>query len=196
MPLPQEFVDFHSSWTAKATSYTDSTARSCFDHFLTQYVIYNRLYCEATLRLSRNADSGIALLGKASFPDSSAAKSYVAQFLGAGNLIESLESNDVCLNAIAELKRILVDRQFIVNLHPVTGAWQEGEDDKLLVLLNSTSRAKRADAILKYIYCIRCNMMHGQKGFSESQVVLLKPIIAILEKICSLLYCKLNITDA
>lgn len=196
MPLPPEFVEFHKTWTEKVDGYTDQTARSCFDRFLTQYVLYNRLYCEVTLRLSKNPDSGILLEGKASFPDASAAKDYVAQFLGANNLIEALERDKDCLAAIAELKQILEQHRFFVKLHPVNGERQAGEDEQLLSRMNAAGRGERAGAILEFIYCIRCNMMHGQKDFTEAQKVLLQPTTVLLRKICDLLYLKLCKHDA
>ncbi len=192
MPLPPEFIEFYENWTAKVASYTEPTARACFDRFLTQFVIYNRLYCEATKRLCNSPGSGIRLDNRTSFPDATAAKEYVALFLGARSLIESLEQDQDCCEAINELKRILQVHQFFVKLHPVSGERQHGEDDNLLDLMNAAGYAERARAILDFIYSVRCNMMHGQKNFSEEQRTLLDPTMTVLQKICELIYQKLD----
>lgn len=191
MPLPHEFVEFYKSWTEKADGYTGQTARTFFDRFLTQYVLYNRLYCEATLRLSRMPNSGIQIEGRANFPDAAAAKDYVAQFLGARHLIAALEGDPECVVAIAEAKRILEEHQFFIMLHPVTGERQAGEDEQLLDRLNAAGQGERIAAILEFIYCVRCNMIHGQKDFTDIQIVLLQPTTKLLQKVCELLYRKL-----
>ena len=196
MSLPAEFEAFYANWTAKAAAYIDESATSYFDRFITQFVLYNRLYVEATARLSATAGSGIQLEGRDSFPDGPAAKAYVSQFLTANYLVDALEGDPECLEAISELKRILREHQFFVRLHPVSGARQPNEDIALLGRLESTGRADKAGAILEFIYSIRCNLMHGQKDFSEDQVLLLRPTTILLTKVCNLLYEKLRRHDS
>ena len=196
MALPKEFVDFYINWSRKVDGYTQSNAQSHFDRFMTQYVIYNRLYCEATFQLSRQPDSGINLERLHFFPDAKAAQNYVADFLGSRYLITTLAQDSECSNAIGELIRILSNNEFFIKLHPVSGQRQIGKDEELLFKIRSGSSANKAKGILEFIYQVRCNMMHGQKDFSDRQIALLQPTNILLHKICGILYTKLDETDS
>jgi len=195
MALEAEFEEFYTSWSQKISEYKGHSARMYFDKFLTQFVLFNRLYVEATFRLSRNERNRIQLDNREQFPDAKAAKIYVADYLGSRNLLDEIQRDEECITAFYELELILQNNIFFVKLHPVTGERQPNEDEILLEKLRSNSRATKAYALLEFIYCVRCNLMHGQKGFSEHQITLLSPLNILLNKICSLVYDKLSSVD-
>ena len=197
--LSAEFSDFYRSWNRKAEEYGTQELRQCFDKFFTLFVIYNRLYAEATFLLARR---GIIILGRRSssgrrntFPDSLAAKNYVRQYLGSENLMSQLESDTQSNEAINTIIYLIETEQFYIRLDMVSGSRQRQEDLRLLDSLRSTDKAVKARAILDFIYSIRCNMFHGHKGFDEIQVEILRPAIIILQKIVRLLYEKLSHDD-
>lgn len=203
--LSAEFSDFYRSWNRKAEEYGTQELRQCFDKFFTLFVIYNRLYAEATFLLTRR---GIIILGRRSssgrsvlpgrrntFPDSLAAKNYVRQYLGSENLMSQLESDTQSNEAINTIIYLIETEQFYIKLDMVSGSRQRQEDLRLLDSLRSTDKAVKVRAILDFIYSIRCNMFHGHKGFNEIQVEILRPAIIILQKIVRLLYEKLSYDD-
>jgi hypothetical protein len=61
-----------------------------------------------------------------------------------------------------------------------------------LQALSSSNAHHRAEAILKIIYQVRCNMFHGRKSVEPIQKQLLLPLIVLLEKIIEKLYQKLD----
>jgi len=190
MSLSQEFCDFYTNWMDKADQYNFNTLTGCFDKYFTLFVVYNRLYAEATFRLARQ--NRINLANRTSFPDSQAARSYVVQYIGSNQLISELEHDRDVNNAIEEIKNLIRDERFYIKLNMVSGNRQRDKDLDLLRRLNSRSQNRKAEAILETLYCIRCNMFHGHKGFSEIQSDLLRPAIIILRKMCEILFSKLE----
>lgn len=193
MPLSQEFSEFYTSWLQKANQYTDNDIRSCFDKFFTLFVVYNRLYAEATFRLAQTEGSGINLDNWNTFPDPVAAKEYLANYIGARNLINGLRSDPRCVTALQSLEQLLQNQRFNIKLNLLTGTPQPDEDVILLTKLRSRSNSVKALAILDTIYSIRCNMFHGHKGFHEVQLELLIPITTLLERICTITWQKLSL---
>jgi len=188
--LSTEFFDFCDNWIQKADGYSTNSLQECFDKFFTLFVVYNRLYVEATFLLHRKRK--INILRRISFPDSDAAKSYVLKYLGSGHFISFLENDEAVTKAINDLKQILDKGHFYIKLHMVTGKRQRDKDVELLNRLRSNSRNTRAEAILDVLYSVRCNMFHGNKGFHEFQTVLLIPCILILNKVTKVLFEKLK----
>lgn len=188
--LSPEFEDFYRSWLQKAEEYEETDLRQCFDKFFTLFVVYNRLYAEATFTLARKGEINLAT--RYSFPDSMAAKSYVQKYLGGANLLSKLEDNEESKQAIATIRNLIEDGIFNIKLNMVTGNSQREADLELLKSLKSTNRGQRARAILDIIYSIRCNMFHGHKGFTPVQVKILRPVITVLENIIRALCDKLS----
>ena len=69
--LSLEFQEFFQKWIEKADQYGTAEIRELFDKFFTLYVLYNRIYAEATFEHARNG--GIDLTHQRFFPDSKAA---------------------------------------------------------------------------------------------------------------------------
>ena len=190
MSLSQEFESFYCRWLQKADNYSTDNISDYFDKYFTLYVIFNRLYAEATFILDRK--NQIKLLRRTSFPDSCAAKSYVIKYLSSSHLIDKLENIKETKDAIENLKKLINEEAFYIKLDLVTGNRQRDKDLELLKELNSRSTNKKAEAILDLLYSIRCNMFHAHKGFSEIQIDLLKPATIILRNAIEILYTKLQ----
>lgn len=197
--LSVEFKDFYRSWNRKAQKYGDQDLRQCFDKFFTLFVIYNRLYAQATFFLVRRGIVRLErrrLLGRINtFPDSRAAKDYIRTYLGNRNLIDQLERDIQSNEAIRTICRLIEDEEFYIKLDVMSGNRLREEDLRLLNSLRSPNEAVKARAILDFLYSIRCNMFHGHKGFNEIQVEILRPAIIILQKIIRLLWEKLSGDD-
>jgi len=189
MSLSLEFKDFYSAWMTKAKDHDHSLA-SAFDRFYTLYVVYNRLYAEATFVLARNG--GLNLSGRNTFPDSKAATDYVVQFVGGQDIVASIEND---LPARVALQRIVSGfGTFHVCLDMVTGEPLPEADENLRNRLESANNATKAKAIAETVYKVRCNTFHGHKEFNEVQRELLEPICVILEKLIECVYGKLTLT--
>jgi len=190
MSLSVEFDKFYHSWIKKAGNYKTGNIRGCFDKFFTLFVIYNRLYAEATFVLARR--NLINISKRTYFPDSTAAKTYVLQYITSNYFIQELENDQETLIAIRNIKELINQESFYIKLDMVTGARNRARDLELLKNLKSKSKNKKAQAILDLLYSIRCNMFHAHKGFTEIQLDLVRPSIIILNKVISVLYNKLT----
>jgi len=192
--LNPEFHDFYNRWRAKANDYQGEDIHTAFDRFFTLFVIYNRLYAEATFDLVRNNQEHLD--PRRSFPDGTAAKRYVGKYLGKANLIHSLEEDRPCAEAIQAVMRLLagpVDgRQFAIVLHKIDGSPQRGEDQRLLQKFSSRSDDVRAEAVLEFLYAVRVNLFHGHKTFHPVQLVVMKPANVLLLRTIDILFERLN----
>jgi len=194
MPLSDNFQEFIRGWTSKAERIVlhNHDIATYFDKFFTFFVIYNRLYVEATYQMWRdrtinppNADDR--------FPDSDAAKDYVARFLHAPTMMRALESEPRSRAAISDMER---DEGYFFILS--RGPEAEGDRDADLALLRrlrSNRPRERARAVLEFIYGIRCNTFHGSKNFDRVQLDVLKPCIEVMAHLNGLLLEKLKQPD-
>lgn len=176
MAISPELQAFCASWRQKAAGY-DWDIRGAFDRFFTLYVVFNRLYAEATFRLARQ---GKVRLQKR-FPDSQGSQEYTVQFVTARRLTDAWNDDPATKGALVEIAGHLREGRFALKLDMVTGAHRPDADVDLLARIESRSRNKRAQAGLEALYAIRCNMFHGHKGFHPIQLELLLPALRLLE---------------
>src|ERR1043165_6262028 len=106
--LTPEFEHFCVSWLEKADAYKDSI-HDHFDRFFTQFVVFNRVYAEATFRLARQ---GGVRISNDRFPGGKAAKEYILEFVGAQNVIAGVEAERKCVGAINKIVGILQEGHF------------------------------------------------------------------------------------
>jgi hypothetical protein len=177
MALSTELTTFCQKWRTKAQLYSGDLA-GAFDRFFTLYVVFNRLYAEATFRLAR---SGQVRLNKR-FPDAEGAQEYVLRFCGAEALIRGWEDDPDTDAARHQIADHLRTGRFALKLELKTGNPDREADRKILADLESCDGELRAKAVLKALYSIRCNMFHGHKGFEPIQLALLRPAILVLER--------------
>jgi len=177
MGISAELATFCQNWHTKAEGYSQDDVAGAFDRFFTLYVVFNRLYAEATFRFARSHNIN---LGNR-FPDARAATDYVIQFCGADVLTAGWEGEPNTVAAYRLIAQHIRDRNFALKLDLVTGERRRQADDELLAALESQSRNERAKAGLEVLYAIRCNMFHGHKGFEPIQLQLLQPALTLLE---------------
>ena len=190
MSVNPEFSRFIQSWLQKAEGIELTDSNAYFDRFFTLYVVYNRLYAEATFILARGGHPDLSR--RTSFPDKDAATRYISQFLGSGALLEALDADPLAKQSMLAVETLIERNDFSIKLHMVTGNRQWAKDQALLTALRSTERNVRATAILETIYAIRCNMFHGHKEFHPIQTEILIPVIVIMEKVIMLLRHKIE----
>ena len=92
---------FCDGWRGKARDYSVEEIRGAFDRFFTSYVVFNRLYAEATYRLAQHGQVKL----RERFPDSHAAQEHVLHCCGAECLIRAWEADEgsrTALHRIAE----------------------------------------------------------------------------------------------
>ena len=190
--LTQQFEHFYEKWYEKANGYIDNTLSDAFDKFITLYIIYNSLYVEVWNKLVL---SDFKKVSKKNFRERIAATDYIIKYLKDTYYIDKLfcnEQSEKCLSTICQL--IEQERFYIVFEVNNNGIRQPfpNKDKDLLNCLKSNSKNSRAKAILELIYNIRCNLIHGGKGFEEYQKELLFPVNYILEKTIEIMYDKLK----
>jgi hypothetical protein len=184
MALSPELSRFCNNWRTKAETYSIETVGGAFDRFFTLYVIFNRLYAEATFRLARR---GHVKLSERYFPDSKGAQEYVLQFCRAERLANTWEHEPNTSTALRQISDHLRQGRFHLKLDMATGAPNPDADRDLLAKLESRSRNLRAKGVLEALYAIRCNMFHGHKDFRPVQLVLLEPAIVVLDSTVGIL---------
>ena len=187
MSFNPEFENFCAAWIDKATRHSEY---DCFDKYFSLFVAYNRLYAQATLVLAGRGQ--IKLDNRRFFPDAQAATDYVIQYLGASEFLAQIDNDANANNALATLAHLIENEEFYIRLDMVTGNRQLDKDGELLTELRSTNKTERASAILQALYSIRCNMLHGHKGFNEIQCKLLCPALVLLSKTIAILRTKLR----
>ena len=64
-----------------------------------------------------------------------------------------------------------------------SGRPDEQENQKLLDELQSGNPSTKVNAVLKYLYFVRCNMFHGSKDFEHRQLEIVRPASRCLERV-------------
>ncbi len=188
--LNQEISKFCTEWLNKSHEIDDTKLSGLFDKFFTLYVVYNRLYVETTFRMANNGQ--INLNNRNTFPDDKAAKVYVIQYLTGNKINEEFQADQECVTAIESLKIIIQENKLNIKLHQITGIPDRGKDLELLEKLESNKIDTKIRGITEYIYSIRCNIFHAQKGYHNQQKIVLRPINILLEKLIKILFEKLK----
>jgi hypothetical protein len=185
--LSPELERFVSEWLVKANQYSSGSIEDCYDKFFTLFVIFNRLYAEATFELARRGV--VKLQPNKSLPDRKGATDHTLGLIGLPAFQELYSKR---LAPYAEEIAILIDGgRFFIKLSAPDGNRQPDKDAALLAELRSTGKT-RAFAVLDLVYTVRCNLFHGHKAFQPIQVELLRPTIAILSAVIESLHLALN----
>ena len=121
--------------------------------------------------------------------DNRMATDLVVQYIGAQNILDILLQNHR-LESINDIIRLIDQEIFHIKIY--LGQHQRNEDLKLLAELHANNPTKKATAILKVLYYVRCNIFHGHKNFEEYQRMLVVPLFRILEVLNIELYNRLQ----
>jgi len=185
--LSRELERFYQDWREKASRYNKEEISDYYDKFFTLFVVFNRLYAEATFELARRGE--ITIHPDRPLPDRKGATEYCFKMIGL-NRFETLYKSKLA-SPIAELEQYIQDEKFYIKLSVPDGDPQRAEDLELLERLRKNGDEKYL-AILDVVYTIRCNMFHGHKSFTPLQIDLLRPTINILQAVIEELYSVLN----
>ncbi|MEI7636246.1 MAG: hypothetical protein WCJ37_03000 [Syntrophus sp. (in: bacteria)] len=185
--LSGEIERFINQWMNRAQQYTDTNIDGCYDKFFTLFVVFNRLYAEATFELARRGS--INLAPNRPLPDKKGATEYTLEVIGLDNFENLYRSN--LSEPVQTIANLIESERFYIILSSPNGDIQPEKDQALLHDLKSTGKT-RALAILEVMYKVRCNLFHGHKSFHPIQTDLLKPTICILEKIITALRNRLQ----
>src|SRR5206468_1979516 len=137
MPLSENFHQFYRGWSEKAAQIdaTDYDPTPYFDKFFTLFVLYNRLYAEATFTLER--DGRLEPLDQEKiFPDA-LGKKAAAIYLGDREIVSALESDQRTRQALHDIERILEEGHFLVLLEGPRANGNRRRDEALLRRLRS-----------------------------------------------------------
>lgn len=191
--LSSEYNEFYNAWIAKAAEYQGYDLRNAVDLFFTLFVIYNRLYVEATFQLVR--EGRIKLAKNKPIPDRKAATDYVMQFLDCNRAIDKFIDDPKSAAAIQAIITLLSDQtpgpRFAVKLD-IYGQSQPDKDMELLCKLRSRNSNERGKAVLEFLYAVRCNLFHGQKDFVSVQLEIMCPACILLRHTTQILFDGLN----
>jgi hypothetical protein len=173
MLLPDQ-IDFNNRWMAKAANTPIADVGGCIDKYVTVFVAYNALYNTVPEKVDIN--NGVRI--RPVVGDKLSATTEVKNFIGAANLLSdlTLQNNDP---DIAELVQTLQLNIFNIKLDR-RGNPQAHVDLQLEAGLLSPNPDTKAQALLKIIYYVRCNVVHGRKNLQAYQALLLEPLISIL----------------
>ncbi|MCL0019113.1 hypothetical protein MKT11_008535 [Providencia rettgeri] len=190
MALHPHVGEFYAHWLEKSDGYKDETISSYFNKSFSLFVLYNKLYAEATFILNRRGE--IEVNQSRGFPDRRGATSYAPQYIGHVILNEALNNDRDCSESINELIRLIINENFYIKLKLFDGTRQPEKDMELVSNIQSDDVVTRVEGILDLIYSVRCNMFHGNKNYQQVQIELLKPVTIILRKVIEVLYTKLS----
>lgn len=182
--MNQYFVDFYHNWSNKANGIIGNSLAEVYDKYMTLFVIYNNLYNQIPTKL---ISKGIAVPDK--IYDNNAATDFTIKLLGADEFMEELTSKNLD-NDIQTIIDLIDQEIFHIKIRH--GQYSRNDDLRILDELKSANNSKKAVAILKVLYYVRCNIFHGSKDFQEYQRLLVEPLIRIIEIINPFLYAKLN----
>ncbi|WPU66656.1 hypothetical protein [Peredibacter starrii] len=175
--LNPEIVRFTQSWLTKAEAYSEENVSGCYDKFFTLFVVYNRLYAEATFHLSRLGQ--IDIESREAFPDTNAGLKYIITFLTPEYIQQRLDAETAA--AIETIKSLIESERFHIVLDMRDGSVRRDKDMELLKWLSSENIKHKANGLALLLYSVRCNMFHGNKSYEPVQVELLRPVIIILK---------------
>lgn len=173
--LAPHLLQFCDEWVNKANKCDENNVSGCYDKFFTLFVVFNRLYAEATFELARRGK--ITLQPNRPLPDRKGATEYTLSFIGQ-HVFDQLLDNQLT-EPVATLVQLIEDERFYIKLSSPNGDRQRDMDLELLLKLRSQGKT-RALAILDLIYSVRCNLFHGHKAFQPVQVELLRPTIRVV----------------
>jgi hypothetical protein len=145
--------------------------QDAFDQFFTLFVAFNRLY-SYTAQVAGQGNAG----------DRRMATRLFAEIVGHQTLLRAITSDG---GADIELLRQLIEPNgsFFLISGPNPDIPDTERNADLHRRLGNVSACVAAEAVLEYLYQVRCNMFHGSKGFEDRQLQLLQPCLRVLRRV-------------
>lgn len=181
--LSPDQQDFYARWLQKADKITDGDIASLIDKYVTLFINYNFLYNLVPQKKAQETGNAREDIG-----DRAGATTFTINFLGAVVISEYVTQN--CLDEQIEQ---LADAMPHFNIELIKGTPQPKRDEVLIKGLRSEDAGTKILSLMKVLYSIRCNIVHGEKGLHQYQEMLLLPAIQLLRGIIPLVYDRVNV---
>lgn len=180
--LSPDQQDFYNRWLQKADNIVDEDVASLIDKYVTLCINYNFLYNIVPIKKAQETGNAREQVG-----DRAGATTFTIDFLGAAAIAHYLTQQGLD-NQIQALYQAMP--HFNIDLN--RGTPQPNRDQQLINGLQSAVPATKILALMKTLYSIRCNIVHGEKGLHQYQEMLLSPAIQLLRGIVPLVYARVN----
>jgi hypothetical protein len=175
--------DFYSRWLQKADNLIDGDIASLIDKYVTLFISYNFLYNIVPIKKAQETGKAREAVG-----DKAGATTFTIDFVGAEVISKYLTEQGLD-SQIEQLAKAIP--YFNIDLNK--GKPQPKKDENLIKDLRSTDYSIKILALMRTLYSIRCNIVHGEKGLHQYQEVLLLPAIRLLRAIVPFIYGRVNI---
>jgi hypothetical protein len=162
---------FCERWLQKATVYDTAQLQDAFDKFFTLFVAFNRLYFHTAQVAGRDGTR----------EDRRNATRFFPKVVGHQRIFQAIMSDD---GKDLQIMRQLIGPEgsfFLIAADRDTP--HSVQNDDLYRRLGNDSPCIVVEALLEYIYQVRCNMFHGEKSFEDQQLILLLPCLRSLERV-------------
>lgn len=163
---------FCQRWLQKAALYNPSHLEDAFDKFFTLFAVFNRLYFRAA-----------QVCGERHRGDRQMATRLFPQVVGHEFLWQKLTADGGTADIQTLQSLIGPGGSFFLISGEDPDAPDPQRNADLRQRLGSRSQRIAVEAVLEYLYQVRCNMFHGNKGFEARQLRLLQPCLRCLERI-------------
>jgi hypothetical protein len=180
--LSPDQQDFYTRWLQKADNIMDGDVASLIDKYVTLFINYNFLYNLVPQKKAQETGNAREDIG-----DRAGATTYSIRFLGAEVISEYLTQHGLD-EQIEQLADVMP--HFHIDLKK--GMPQPKRDQALIKGLRSQDVGTKILSLMKTLYSIRCNIVHGEKGLHQYQEMLLLPAIQLLRGIIPLMYNRMN----
>ncbi len=181
--LTPDQQDYYNRWLQKADNITDGNIASLIDKYVTLFINYNFLYNIVPIKKAQETGTPRETVG-----DRAGATTSTINFLGAEVISEHLTVQGLDAQ-IEELANAMP--HFNIDLNK--GTPQPKRDEVLIKGLRSADADTKVLALMKTLYSIRCNIVHGEKGLHQYQEILLLPAIQLLRALIPLVYDRVNL---
>jgi hypothetical protein len=175
-----QLVKFNHQWYDKISKYKTDNLADIFDKFTTLFEIYNKIYNTVRVVLKETEELGNVVNLRyrnkklQTIEDKSAATDCISHYLK----LNGAQINELIKSEIDTFKTIIQDKRFYINTK--NGEGQPEKDQELLDGLNSEDEQTQLLSILMILYFLRCNLVHGEKDYIQSQKEILLPAINCL----------------
>jgi hypothetical protein len=170
---------FCKRWLEKANDYDDRCVNDLFDKFFSLFVAYNKLcsYLVLTLKDPDNPNG-----------DRDKAIKHFSKAVGHERIWHAVSSGSGSTD-ISRLRILIADggEFFLFVKKGTLGLESDKERNGCLYnSLASIDTEKKVEAILEYLYLVRCNIFHGDKNLHKKQIKIMQPSTRCLERIVRL----------
>ena len=162
--MNEDFLDSYERLLNKANSYATGNLADCFDKFSTLFTLYNLQYNYVAKSKNIKKDDNYKAIG------------LIKKFIDCKSFCEK----SIIDNKSAEIIRLIEDGAFYLKNVPI--------DSEVVKKMKSTDFEERTKGILEALYYVRCNLVHGDKTFTDDQRRILNPCIVILNELNSIVF--------